>query len=330
MASDELQWSITRPRIIDLLSNSSNVLVAGCGGGYDVLSGLPLYFALRDQGKSVTLANLSFTSLYYLSPPLLCDKCHVVDASFKSDKLSEKQYFPELYLARWLKEKGHETPIYCFDRNIGAQSLSKAYNKIVDKHNIDAIVLVDGGTDSLMLGSEYHMGTPAEDHCSMVAANSTGVSIKLIACIGFGVDTYHGVCHGLFLENVATIEKQGGFYGSFSVSQFSKEGRLYMDAYQYVSLQMQSSIVCASITDAMKGHFGDHHSTGRTRGSTLFINSLMAIYWTFNLSIVVSNIPYAAKLLATPNMDAVDIVISENYREVTKRNEIRNKLPLPM
>lgn len=325
------EWSITRPRIFDLLSSSTNVLLAGCGGGYDVLSSLPLYFALKSQGKSIALANLSFTSLRHIGPPSLSDGCYVVTSSFTSDKIREKTYFPELYLAQWLKEKHNESPnIYCFDREIGGHSLSQAYKEIVSKDSIDAIVLVDGGTDSLMLGSEYLMGTPAEDHCSMMAANSTSVPVKILACLGFGVDSFHGVSHGLFLENVATIERAGGFYGTFNVSQNSKEGRLFIEAYEYVSSKMQSSIVCSSITDAMKGHFGNHHSTKRTGASILFINSLMTIYWTFDLGIVVSNIPYANRLLTTPNMDAVDIAISENHKIVNDRKEIRNKIPLPM
>jgi len=59
----EASWSITSPKIFNLLAPARKVLVAGCGGGYDILSGLPLYFALRRQGKSVYLANLSFTDL---------------------------------------------------------------------------------------------------------------------------------------------------------------------------------------------------------------------------------------------------------------------------
>src|SRR5262245_27852268 len=45
------------------LSASRRVLLAGAGGGFDIFCGLPLYFALREQGKEVYLANLSFTRL---------------------------------------------------------------------------------------------------------------------------------------------------------------------------------------------------------------------------------------------------------------------------
>ncbi len=48
---------------IDQLQEASSVLIAGAGGGYDVFSGLPLYFALREEGKTVHLANLAFSRL---------------------------------------------------------------------------------------------------------------------------------------------------------------------------------------------------------------------------------------------------------------------------
>lgn len=37
--------------------------LAGCGGGYDIFSGLPLYFALTKSGKRCSLANLSFSQV---------------------------------------------------------------------------------------------------------------------------------------------------------------------------------------------------------------------------------------------------------------------------
>ena len=325
------EWSITRPRIFDLLAPATNVLLAGCGGGYDVVSSLPIYFALRAQGKKVTLANLSFTSLKQTDTPTLCEGCHIITSSYQPKKVYEGRYFPELYLARWLKEKeSTDINIYAFDRDIGAAPLSKIYRELATQLNLDAVVVVDGGTDSLMLGSEYNMGTPAEDHCSMVACNASQIPIKILACIGFGVDSFHGVSHGLFLENVATIEKANGFLGNFSVSQHSREGQLYMEGYAAIAANMQPSIVCASITDSMKGYFGNHHSTRRTGNSQLFLNSLMTLYWTFDLQIVVQNIPYADTLLTTPTMVAVDQLIMRHTGEVVQKGEIRKKLPLPM
>ncbi|MBX9691321.1 MAG: hypothetical protein K2Z81_02985, partial [Cyanobacteria bacterium] len=49
--------------IFNQLHTSSNVLIAGAGGGFDVFAGLPLYFALKRKGKTVHLANWTFSDL---------------------------------------------------------------------------------------------------------------------------------------------------------------------------------------------------------------------------------------------------------------------------
>ena len=329
-SGEEKAWSISTPRLFDLLAPADHVLIAGCGGGYDILSGLPLYFSLRAQGKRVTLANLSFTNLSSTGAKEFCRGCYAVTSSLKP-KNAQDSYFPELYLARWLKEKeGGEKVIYAFARDIGVRPLSNAYRKLVSHHRIQAVLLVDGGTDSIMFGSEEKMGTPGEDHCSMAAVNAVPVPIKVLTCLGFGVDFFHGVSHGLFLENVAALEKAGGYLGCFSVPQSSREGQFYMAGYQAVSQHMQPSIVCSSIIDAMQGRFGDHHSTSRTGGSKLFINPLMAIYWTFDLPKVMDQIEYAGELEATETRGDVLNVIYKYNSDLAKQGKIRAALPLPM
>ena len=324
-------WSITRPHIFDLLEPAETVLVAGCGGGYDITSGLPLYFSLRKLGKKVHLANLSFTDLTARVSTTYCEMCVKVTHDMQL-KRSTQGYFPEYYLSQWFWEKfGEDVAVFAFDRQIGVTQLSRAYRKICSELKVDAVVLVDGGTDSLMFGYEEAMGTPVEDQTSITAVSSLEeVSVKLLACIGFGVDHFHGVSHGLFLENVATLEKTGGYFGCFSVPQYSTEGRLYIEGYTAIAKCMQPSIVCASITDAMQGHFGNHHSTYRTGNSQLFINPLMPLYWTFDLAKVVEQIPYIAQLLKTESAFEVMKVIHQHQDQATKKDQIRKPIPLPM
>lgn len=337
-ATDQLRestsWSISTPRIFDILSPAKTVLIAGCGGGYDVLSGLPLYFALRRQGKNVLLANLSFTSLdMKAGKDRYCEMCVRVTHNMRV-KSEERDggYFPEYYLSQWFWEKFREdVSVYAFWREIGVSQLSAAYKKICSENKVDAIVLVDGGTDSLMFGFEERMGTPVEDQTSIMAASSvSSVATKLLVCIGFGVDSFHGVSHGLFLENVATLERNGGYLGCFSVSRHSLEGQLYHEGYQAVAKRMQPSIVSASITDAMLGYFGNHHSTSRTGSSKLFINPLMTIYWSFELAKLVAEIPYAGELLETKSAAEVMKVIVRHHSKVEKDGKIRKPIPLPM
>lgn len=329
-------WSISSPRIFQLLSSAKTVLIGGCGGGYDVVSGLPLYFALKAQGKQVILANLSFTSIRSRLPNLkkgdfYCDMCVKVTHDLIPQP-SCNAYFPEYYLSQWLWEKFKESvPVYTFDREMGVSQLSKAYAKICLEHKVDAIVLVDGGTDSLMFGTEETMGTPVEDQTSIMGVHLVeGVPTKILVAVGFGVDSFHGVSHGLFLENVSTLEREGGYLGCFSIPIQSMEGSLYLEGYRAISSHMQPSIVCASITDGMLGNFGNYHSTPRTGGSKLFINPLMPIYWTFGLEKLVSQIPYASDLCHTTSATGVTRVIFGHQDKLGKDGELRKFIPLPM
>lgn len=46
-----------------------------------------------------------------------------------------------------------------------------AYEALVKKLNLDTIITVDGGTDSLMTGDECGLGTPTEDMSTICALN---------------------------------------------------------------------------------------------------------------------------------------------------------------
>ena len=324
-------FTMREPLLFSLLANSDNILLAGCGGGYDFMSALPLYFSLKDLGKNVYLANLSFSSLSEARALNPDDK--ILTSGFRvhsGTKVESNTYFPELYTCQWFHERGEEVEIFAFDHCLATRNLADCYEWICKERGIDTIVLVDGGTDSLTYGDECNMGTPVEDHTSMAAVDMVGgVGLKLLCCIGFGVDSFHGISHGLFLQNVATAEKQGHFYGTFSVSRHTPEARKYMDCYQYVASKMQHSIVCSSIINGMKGEFGNHHSTQRTKSSTLFINHLMCILWTFDLQGINKNIPYLEQLKKSVGFAETNSIIM-SYRAKLGDNKIREPLPLPM
>lgn len=293
------------------LQEARRVLIAGAGGGFDVFSGLPLYFALRSQGKEVFLANLSFSRLGEEAgrwhTPVLVE----IDARSRGDEV----YFPELHLARWFAGRGESVPIYAF-RKTGVVPLTEAYDVLVDHLELDTIVLVDGGTDCLMRGDEAGLGTPEEDIASLAAVFGTQVPRKLLACLGFGIDHFHGVCHAQFLENVAALTRVGAFLGAWSLTPERSEARLFGEAVTAVirAMPRYPSIVCTSILSAVEGQFGDHHSTERTRGSELFINPLMSLYWTFRLDAVAERLIYPEYLYQTDTIESVSRVIHATHR----------------
>jgi hypothetical protein len=264
------------------LKRASRVLLAGAGGGYDIYAGVPLYAALRRAGKDVFLANLSFAYLGGTNAPLLTPALARVSAETEGSG----DYFPERCLARFLAARGEPHPfVYAFDKT-GVEPVREAYAHLVERHAIDAIALVDGGTDILMRGDEAGLGTPAEDMVSLAAVSALeGVATRVAFCVGFGIDAFHGVCHAHFLENVAALAQHGAFLGSAALLSSMPEARLYLDAVEHAETQCprSPSIVNASVASAIEGRFGDYHRTERTRSSTLFINPLMSLVWAFDL-----------------------------------------------
>ncbi|GAA1858107.1 DUF1152 domain-containing protein [Asanoa iriomotensis] len=259
------------------------ILLAGAGGGFDVYSALPLALSLMAGGKRVHLANLSFTELHLADPDVWVDRdvARITPATAGPD-----DYFPERTLAVWLETNGLPSTVYAFPL-LGVQPLRAAYRALVDRLEIDAVVLVDGGTDILMRGDEAGLGTPAEDMTSLAAvAGLDGVHVRLVACVGFGIDAYHGVNHTQVLENIGDLDAAGAYLGAFSIPSRSPEAVAYRAAVAHAqaATPRRPSIVNGQIAAALEGRHGDVRFTSRTRDSNLFVNPLMAMYFTFDLA----------------------------------------------
>ncbi|MEV0354561.1 DUF1152 domain-containing protein [Nocardia sp. NPDC050697] len=273
------------------LRHCERVLIVGAGGGFDLLSGLPIAFALHGQHKAVFLANLTF------SPVTRTDAQPVAKGLFEidADTTGPISYFPEKHLAVWLRDHGYPDQVFLI-RKGGPGDIRAAYAWLARELDLDAVVLVDGGTDLLMTGDEAGLGTPVEDITSLLAAHALDLPVKLAVCVGFGVDAYHGLCHAHFLENVAALSKLGAYHGVFALLPGNAATDAWLDAVDWVQQHTpgRESIVCASIIDAARGEYGDHHSLARTRaeGAELFINPLMSMVWGFDLDPVADRVRY--------------------------------------
>lgn len=106
------------------LEQSKTVLLAGAGGGFDIFCGLPLYFSLKALGKTVYLANLSFS---YLPDDEARSSPYWLKVT--ADTARPRDYFPEQHLATWFRQQGQETPIYCFERT-GFKPLLESYQTL--------------------------------------------------------------------------------------------------------------------------------------------------------------------------------------------------------
>ncbi|WP_256371015.1 DUF1152 domain-containing protein [Micromonospora sp. KC207] len=110
---------------------------------------------------------------------------------------------------------------------LGVQTLRQAYQHLVEHLDIDAIILVDGGTDILLRGDEADLGTPVEDITSLAAVAALDVPVKLVTSLGFGIDAHDGVNHTHVLENLAALDRDGGYLGALSIPSTSREAALY-------------------------------------------------------------------------------------------------------
>ena len=310
------------PALFTRLRSASRVIVSGAGGGFDVYSGLPIALALRNMGKEVFLANLTFTYLGGTDAKQMAPHLAEVQAHTQG----ELDYFPERTLARWLASKGLPDTVYAFDKT-GVVQLTESWATLKDHLSADAVVLVDGGTDILMRGDEAGLGTPEEDAMSLAAVAALDVPTRLLACIGFGIDAFHGVCHAHFLENVAALERDGHYLGAFSVPRASEEGAAFLDAVQHAaaSTPKRPSIVNGSIAAAVRGEFGDVHFTKRTSSSELFINPLMGLYFTFDLEGVAARSLLVRIIRETETVFEVSALIEA----VRERVSIRPRKPIP-
>ena len=315
-------FSLAEPPLFTRLKPARRVLIAGAGGGVDGFAGLPLALAL--------------SALYSLPAEAWIDQDV---AAVRPDTQGHADYFPERSLAAWLARNrtagtgdGVDPAVYAFPR-VGVQPLRAAYESLIAHlGGVDAIVLVDGGTDILMRGDESGLGTPEEDMTSLAAVHRLefpgSAPERLVACLGFGIDAYHGVNHASVLENIAALDRDGAYLGAFSIPRQSPEGAAYLDAVACAQAEtpMRPSIVNGQIAAAVRGDFGNVRFTTRTAGSELFVNPLMGIYFAVDLGGLARRNLYLDKLEGTVLIRQVSSII-DVYRESLDRRRPPRQFP---
>jgi len=275
-------------------------------------SSILLFYALEKAGATCFLANLTFSSDDRISnTEKLTEACYKVTSESKRTStgwsVENDEYWPEAQVAHWFKKnEGRDVPVYMF-MGTGVMQLREAYEKLTKDLEIDAVILCDGGTDSVMFGDECGLGTPTEDMASIASVYQIKtVKKKFLINLGFGIDCFHGVVHSHYLENVATITKAGGFLGTFSLHPSMEEAKKFEAIY--TACTPENSIVCSSILSAVHGEFGNKHSPhtkSRTIGSRLYISTLMAMYFTFKLEVVAKHVLYLEELYPTRSLGQI-------------------------
>lgn len=275
--------------VLDQLADKNNILVAGAGGGFDVFCGLPFYFTLREMGKTVHLANYSFSHLGVVSH--YCETITLVPELLEgatADLHPQLQlgYYPEGYLSQWFREvEDEEIPVWTFAK-VGPKRLLSLYRTLVAHLEIDAIVLFDGGVDFVMIGDEEGAGTLLEDTIVLTAVEQLDVPVKILGCLGFGSELE--VSHHNALLNMSALVASDAFYGSCALVKQMPVYQAYEAACRYVWEQPDhhKSQINMRVVSAVLGHAGDFHLYHDYKPLPVFVSPLMSLYWFFDAEAV--------------------------------------------
>ena len=284
------------------------VLIAGAGGGWDIFGGLPLLHEWRSTCE-VVLANFSSSVEGFDVRP-------AVASDHPEGKLSEVL----------------GVPVYVFGKG-GFKSLQAGYKKLLNEHQFDTLILVDGGVDSLMRGDEEGCGTVFQDTLSLGVVDALDVPNKILACIGFGTETEEGVCHYRTLENMAALTKEDGFLGSCSLVK-------NMEAFQYYEEVCRKVFDCPGlrshvqtrIIPAVHGEFGRYEMYDDADAQLdllsdmpTFVSPLASIYWFFDVAAVARRNLLIPTFADTTNFAEVDAAHKEAYPSL-KVNIRKNRI----
>lgn len=270
------------------LATNSNILIAGAGGGFDFLCGLPIALELEAQGHRVHFANYSFTNLQNVrggnwhSGYLL----EVTADSF----LEAGDYFPERLLAQWYRqERKVERSLWCLAQ-AGVQPTLQSYNILVHKHAIDVVICIDGGVDGIFRGDEFDLGTPSMDSISVIAASLCGAKSRLYACTAFGTEGAESqVSHAQALHRMAELTAQNAFLGVGTIRNNTPSGAEFLHAVESIFQNLspvRRSIIVSTMTASMQGKYGKTVVHEKTHNTPPWISPLTSLIWYFEADAV--------------------------------------------
>jgi len=287
------------------------VLLAGAGGGSDVFGALPLAYEWQ-RTCQVHLANFSaLAEGFDVRPAIPADH-------------------PEGKLAAVLG-----LPVHVFGK-AGFKTLKAGYEKVVQEHGIDTIILLDGGVDSLMRGDEEGCGTLLQDTLSLGVVDSLDIPTKVLACVGFGTETEEGVCHYRALENIAALTKDGGFLGACALTQNMDAFRYYEDVCRRIfAMPGGRSHIHTRVIPAVHGEFGRYEMYDDVDACLdllsempPFVSPLAPIYWFFDVAAVARRSLLIPAFLNTVTYAEVDAIHAEMYPSLKAKARTNRIIPL--
>lgn len=270
------------------LPENSRILIVGAGGGFDFLCGLPLGLELQNQGHEIHFASYSFTNLQNVHSAIW-HSTNLLEITADSS-INDDEYFPEKYLAQWLRlHYSIKKPVWCLSRQ-GVQPTLESYEYLIARYRINVVFCVDGGVDGLFRGDEYDLATPSMDSISVIATSLCSASAKVYVCTAFGTEGAESkVSHAQALQRIANLTQQNAMLGVSAILQQSNIGKDFSEAVRFIFGKMKPihrSTVISTIVAAMEGRFGRVSVNEKSIERQPWISPLTTLFWFFDAGAV--------------------------------------------
>ena len=164
--------------------------------------------------------------------------------------------------------------------------LKELYEKIINDNEIDAIITIDGGNDSLMKGNEYSLGSIVEDSVTISAISNIKlkrIKQKILGCIGMGCDRFHGVSDAATFRAISELKRSGGFLGGIIIETNHEGYKLYKKIVNETNTKQKfHSIIANSIVASVEGSNIIPQAIKERVSPEMDFWPLMGIFWFFN------------------------------------------------
>lgn len=289
--------SFLTPKFVQQLSDPDikTILLCGCGGGFDFVHSMVLYPELIRLGKQIIIGSYSFGQPSEIKghAPVVFEYGNAIVKRVTAQSKPPQFYCPEVHLCAFLDQQYPDSAphfVYAYyARTFAVPQLKAFYQQLIDEHNIDAIVLVDGGSDSLMVGDEEGLGDPVEDVVSVATvAQLDSIKLRLLINIGVGVDRFNHVSDGATLRAISELTQSGGYLGAIGLDPSHHGLGFYRDCVDYIyENQTFRSVVAGMIISASEGYYGGEdvppRLETRVRKGEFFVWSLMSTIYAFDI-----------------------------------------------
>jgi len=250
----------------------------------------------------------------------------------------DKDYAPEIHVASFLDQEYPEAAphmIYaCYARSWCQPRFTEFLQQVVEQQRIDAVVCIDGGSDSLMVGDEEGLGDPIEDAVSVASlAKLQGIQLGLVISVGFGCDRFNHVSDAASLRAVAELTTLGGYRGCLALEPGGVPLQFYRRCLEHIyRKQSFQSVLAGTILTAAEGCYGSDDVpqmlSSRLKPGSCFMWPLMGMLWAFDPQIMASR-SYIIKWIDGKPLGKLEQVLDSERRKLAAKGRLRRVEELP-